>query len=527
MTFESTPNLGGGASSASTLVPVLEVKALTKSFSGVQALQGVDLQIASGEVHGLLGANGCGKSTLIKILAGFYCADGGHIHVNGREIALPFGPRGLRDHGVAFVHQDLGLVPDSTVIEHMALDYYGAESLVKRINWRSERQRVSDLLNRFEVDVDPDSTIDVLSPVQRAMVAVVRAVGDQEVGDYESSGAKLLILDEPTVFLPSEQVDLLLSLLQRLKSRGDSVLLVSHDIDEVLAATDRVTVLRDGKLIGSRNTSGSTRSDVVEMILGSPEVHLPRTASADQSKKRTLLKADKISGERIRDLDLEVRAGEVLGVTGLAGSGFEELPELLFGARPLKAGTITVADEEIRHANPLKLMSRRVVLIPADRKADGAAQQLTLVENLSLPFLGDHLRGWKIGWKKLRTQAKAICLRLNVVPPNVELPFGNLSGGNQQKALIGKWLETEPEVMLLNEPTQGVDIGARKEIFKLIRATVSDGMGVLCATSDYEQLVEMADRVIVLCNGRLSGELLGDEITKDSLAAAVYSKGAS
>jgi ribose transport system ATP-binding protein len=263
------------------------------------------------------------------------------------------------------------------------------------------------------------------------------------------------------------------------------------------------------------------------MILGAPEVHFARTASSDTSAKRIILKADKISGERVRELNIEVRAGEVLGVTGLAGSGFEELPELLFGARPLRAGSITVATEVVRNATPSKLMARRVVLIPADRKAVGAAQQLTIVENLSLPFLNEYSNGWKIGWQKLKSQAKAICHRLNVVPPNVELTFGNLSGGNQQKALIGKWLETEPEVMLLNEPTQGVDIGARKEIFKLIRATVSNGMGVLCATSDYEQLVEMADRVIVLSNGRQTGELFGEEITKDSLAAAVYSRGAS
>ena len=527
MNFESVGNEGGGASSASTRVPVLDVHALSKSFNGVRALQEVNLQINPGEVHGLLGANGCGKSTLIKILAGFYQAEGGRVHVNGREIALPLGPRGLRQQGVAFVHQDLGLVPDSTVLEHLALDFYGASSLLKRINWASERNRAAELLDRFDVDVDPGAMVDTLSPVQRAMVAVVRAVGHQESEEQEFSEAKLLVLDEPTVFLPSEQVDVLFNLLQKLKEGGDSVLLVSHDLDEVLASTDRVTVLRDGKLIGSRNTQGSTRADVVEMILGQREVHAARSTFSHTKDTITLLKADKIAGERVRDLSIELRAGEVLGVTGLAGSGFEELPELLFGARPLRAGTVTVAAEEIRDASPARLMSRQVVLIPSDRKADGAAQGLTMVENLSLPFINDHARGWKIGWQKLRVQAQAICERLNVVPPNVELTFGNLSGGNQQKALIGKWLETNPKVMLLNEPTQGVDIGARREIFKLVRATVSDGVAVLCATSDYEQLVEMADRVIILSNGRLNGELVGDEITKDSLAASVYAKGAT
>jgi ribose transport system ATP-binding protein len=528
MSFAHSVETGGGADGAPTGNPLLQVIGLSKAFNGVPALREVDLEILPGEVHGLLGANGCGKSTLIKVLAGFHAADGGRILVNGEEVELPLGPRGLRDHGMAFVHQDLGLAPSSTVLEHMALDSYGAYGGLTRISWRRERARVGELLARFEVDVDPMATIDTLTPVQRAMVAVVRAAGDQEAASAGSDRTgNVLVLDEPTVFLPREEVELLFALLRRLKAQGDSVLLVSHDLDEVLAATDRVTVFRDGRLVGSRETAGSTRGDIVQMILGARDEHVVRESAVVRDDLPPLLSAHNISGDRVKDLTLDLRSGEVVGVTGLAGSGFEELPELLFGARKLRSGTITVDGYEVKRPSPGELMSKRVVLIPADRKAEGAAQGLTVVENLALPFIEEHKGGWRLHWKQLREQAFAICERLAVVPLNPDLNFGNLSGGNQQKALLGKWLQTGPMVMLLNEPTQGVDIGARREIFRLIRAAVADGMAVLCATSDYEQLVEMADRVIVLNNGRLQDELHGDDITKDSLATAVYSEGAA
>jgi ribose transport system ATP-binding protein len=528
MSFAHSVENGGGADGAPTGIPLLQVTGLTKLFNGVPALREVDLEILPGEVHGLLGANGCGKSTLIKVLAGFHPADGGRIFVNGEEVPLPLGPRGLREHGMAFVHQDLGLAPSSTVMEHMALDSYGASRGLTRISWRNERARVEELLARFEVDVDPQATIDTLSPVQRAMIAVVRAAGDQEASARGSDrSGSVLVLDEPTVFLPREEVELLFALLRRLKAQGNSVLLVSHDLDEVLAATDRVTVFRDGRLVGSRETAGSTRSDIVQMILGARDEHVVRENAVVRDDLPPLLSAEGISGDRVKELSIELRSGEVVGVTGLAGSGFEELPELLFGARKLKTGRITVDGYDVRRPSPGELMARRVVLIPANRKAEGAAQGLTVTENLAVPFFDEHGRGWRLRWKHLREQAYAICERLSVVPLNPELNFGNLSGGNQQKALLGKWLQAGPMVMLLNEPTQGVDIGARREIFRLIRAAVADGMSVLCATSDYEQLVEMADRVLVLNNGRLQHELFGEDITKDSLATAVYSEGAA
>lgn len=515
---------GGRAKSASTGAELLKITGLKKAFAGVPALRGVDLDIRAGEIHGLLGANGCGKSTLIKILAGFYFGDDGEISINGVEHKLPLGPRGLSDSGIAFVHQDLGLVPSLTVLEHMALDSNGTKPGLRRISWKKERSRVEELLTRFDLDLDADAKIDTLSPVQKAMVAIVRAVGHPGLTDGKAGS--LLVLDEPTVFLPRDEINVLFSLLRKLKSQGDSVLLVSHDLDEVLEITDRVTVFRDGSLVGTRNTSDCTRQDVVEMILGSRDVQGKRQVAKVRTDIEPRLAARNVDGERVRNLSIDLRAGEVVGVTGLAGSGFEELPELLFGARPWRAGTLTVNGKDVKSPTPKEMMSHQVVLVPSDRKADGGAQELTVLENLSLPFFSNFARGWSIRWNVLRERAEGISQKFNVTPKNVDLELGKLSGGNQQKAMLGKWLQTKPTVMLLNEPTQGVDVGARREIFKLLREAVTDDMAILCATSDYEQLVELADRVLILAEGEVREELHGSEITKESMAEAIYSQGA-
>jgi len=515
---------GGRANSASTGAELLKITGLKKAFAGVPALRGVDLDIRAGEIHGLLGANGCGKSTLIKILAGFYFGDDGEISINGVEHKLPLGPRGLSDSGVAFVHQDLGLVPSLTVLEHMALDSNGTKPGFHRISWKQERTRVETLLNRFDLNLDVDAKVDTLSPVERAMVAIVRAVGRQE--EVTGQAGSLLVLDEPTVFLPRDEINTLFVLLRKLKAQGDSVLLVSHDLDEVLEITDRVTVFRDGSLVGTRNTAECTRQDVVEMILGARDVQGKRQEAKVRTDIEPRLAARNVDGERVRNLSIDLRAGEVVGVTGLAGSGFEELPELLFGARTWRAGTLTVNGKDVKSPTPKEMMSHQVVLVPSDRKADGGAQDLTVLENLSLPFFSNFARGWSIRWNVLRERAENISQTFNVTPKNIDLELGKLSGGNQQKALLGKWLQTKPAVMLLNEPTQGVDVGARREIFKLLREAVKGDMAILCATSDYEQLVELADRVLILADGEVREELQGSEITKESMAEAIYSQGA-
>lgn len=499
--------------------PLIKIRDLCKSFNGVPALSGVSLDIRPGEVHGLLGANGSGKSTLIKILAGVYNADGGVVTIRGDEVSAPFGSRGLRDHGLGFVHQDLGLVSESTVLEHMALDSSGSSWPWRRVDWASERKRVTELLNRFEIDIDPNATVDVLTPVQRAMVAIVRAVGAQEAA---AGQGQILVLDEPTVFLPRHEVDVLFKVIDRLREQGDAVLLVSHDLDEIVQITDRVTVFRNGELAGTRETADVNREDLVQLILGTRDQQAIKTHVSAHKDATPVMSVTGLRGAQMRDLDLELYAGEVVGVTGLAGSGFEELPDVLFGAQPAVAGTIEYDGRRVPNPTPAQSMRDGVVLIPANRKEHGGSLEMSVLENMSLPFLTRRARGFRVDWAVMASQAQQTCERLQVKPADPEALFGHLSGGNQQKVLIGKWMDTEPSVLLLNEPTQGVDIGARREIFKLVRAATAQGMAVLCATSDYEQLVEMADRVVVLDRGRTRHELHGEHITKDALASAVY-----
>ena len=495
------------------------------------ALSGVDFDIRPGEVHGLLGANGCGKSTLIKVLAGFHQADAGQILVSGTEVSLPLGPRGLRDHGMAFVHQDLGLVPNSTVLEHMALDTYGRFGGLATVSLAQGARPRRGAPARFEVNVDLDATVDTLSPVQRAMVAIVRAVGGQQAADSGSERAgRVLVLDEPTVFLPRDEVEILFALLRRLKEQGDAVLLVSHDLDEVLAGTDRLTVLRDGRLVGTRETEAS---DTPRRRRDDPRrARRARGTTGDGGPRRpaaAAVRRDPITGDRHQETCPSRPASPVRSSASRdwPGSGFEELPELLFGARKLHAGSIAVGG--VTRQAPLSRSEldgpRTSCLIPSDRKKEGAAQELTVTENLARPLPQGPTQAVGVcAGHNCAQQALTICTRLNVKPLNPSLNFGNLSGGNQQKALLGKWLQTNPSIMLLNEPTQGVDVGARKEIFRLIRSAVTDGMAVLCCTSDYEQLVEMADRVVVLHDGRVHKQLYGADITKAQLAASIYSE---
>jgi ribose transport system ATP-binding protein len=503
---------------------LLRVTGLVKRFGGVPALAGVNLAVAVGEVHGLLGANGCGKSTLIKVLAGVHDADEGTVAVHGRDVPMPFSADGLRHLGLSFVHQDLGLYPAATVLEHLALDHASGRGAGRPIAWKRERRRTADLLARFEVPVDPGARIDQLTPVNRAMVAIVRAVAAQELYASASgdTSAHLLVLDEPTVFLPRADVAVLFGLIDRLRRSGNSVILVSHDLDEVLEICDRVTVLRDGANVATRAVGDLTRDELVELILGMRIGAVRRPAETAARGPEVALRLRGVCGGRVRDLDLDLHPGEVVGVTGLAGSGVEEIAELIYGAEPLVSGTIEVGDEAITHPTPQAMLTRHIVLLPADRKALGSAPALTVLENLALPFFGEAFKGGRLRWGALRQQAQDTCVGLSVKPADPSALFSSLSGGNQQKALLGKWLNTAPKVMLLAEPTQGVDVGARQEIFRLVRAAVAQGGSVLCATSDYEQLVQLADRVLIFADGRITSELTGDQIDKDALTTAIY-----
>jgi ribose transport system ATP-binding protein len=369
------------------------------------------------------------------------------------------------------------------------------------------------------VRLDPTAPVSSLKAVERALLAIVRAIEEiRSVGH----GHGLLILDEPTVFLPREGVERLFSLIRSAAAAGTSVLFVSHDLDEVREITDTVTVLRDGRVHGTVKTAEASESDLVEMIIGRRLAQL-ELERPDASAHSNAIAVEDLIGTKARGLSLQVRTGEVLGVTGLLGSGFDELPYLLFGARPCFGGELRTPDAtySMSSMTPQRALAAGIALIPADRQRDGSIGSLTIASNVMMQVLDDY-RPMSLKLRGLSRRAGELCDEFDVRPNDPGRNYQSLSGGNQQKALVAKWMQTEPQLLLLHEPTQGVDVGAREQIFRMLSAAAEGGMSILCASSDYEQLAAICDRVLVIGNGRIVRELTGADVVKERIAEQVY-----
>ncbi|MDQ0393984.1 sugar ABC transporter ATP-binding protein [Labrys monachus] len=489
---------------------------LTKTFGGQRALDDASLEVAQGEVHGLLGQNGSGKSTLIKVLAGFHAPDpGGRLTICGTDVPMPLAPGAFRRHRISFVHQHLGLIPSLTVLENMLIGRL-AHSRSLAINWGRERRAAAARFESYGVPLDPGATLADLSPVQRALLAIMRATEEMQGGEGEGNG--LLILDEPTPFLPRRDVDQLFRVVRAVVAGGASVIFVSHDVDEVLEITDRATVLRDGRVAGRLVTARSSKQDFIEAIVGR-RLALAERPPAPPAAAAPLLTVTGLSGGTIAGLDLTAAEGEVVGLTGLIGSGYDEIPYLLYGARPA-AGALRLGGDDFGLAgfSPREAMARGVVLIPGDRPNAGAIGVLPVSDNVTMPVLGTRFRGWRLDRGGMVRLARELGERFDVRPPNPLLPMAALSGGNQQKVLLAKWLQQAPRLVLLDEPTQGVDIGARQTVFRHIADAAAAGATVLCASSDYEQLAAICSRVLIFSEGRVVATLTGSDITKEAIA---------
>jgi ribose transport system ATP-binding protein len=502
--------------------PALQVSMIAKTFGGARALKGISFDVARREVHGLLGQNGSGKSTFVKILSGFYPPDpGGTLSLFGQHVPLPMPPGSFRELRLAFVHQNLGLVPSLTVLENLRV--FHTTSGKGLINWRTERAAALEALGRFGIDLDLNARVASLSQTQRALLAIVRAA--QDLSDTGSGGGNrgILVLDEPTPFLPREGIHRLFTLVRQLVSEGASVLFISHDIDEVREITDRATILRDGEVTATIETKSASHDDFVEGIVGR------RITTARGDRKTTAVAAVKAS---IRDIaepslhlpSLDLAAGEIVGLTGLIGSGYERIPYLVFGATKSGSGTLTFNGftRALSDMNPGFAVANGIALLPADRPKASGIGSLPIVDNL---LMLDMNRFWsRTGLKrrKMMEEAGRQSTVFEVRPNNPSLKLGALSGGNAQKVLLAKWLIRNPGLLLLDEPTQGVDVGARQQLFAIVRAAAAAGASVLCASSDFEQLAQLCDRVLIFARGRVVAELIGDEITKDHIAERCY-----
>jgi ribose transport system ATP-binding protein len=503
--------------------PLVEVRSVSKSFQGQQALKGVSLTLHRGRVKALIGHNGSGKSTLIKVLSGFHLPDPDDGSVWVDEVRLRLGdPVASARLGLRFIHQDLGLLDQLTVVENLKL---GGGSYASRevgpIRWRTERREAARLLGSYDIRISPSALMSSASPVQRTEIAIVRALQDEE-------NVRVLVLDEPTATLPDAEVAKLFRTIRIAVRRGISVLYVSHRLEELYEIADDFLVLRDGQVVGEGTPASIDRAHLIELITGSAPVatrstRLTSAAGSNEpsSESARLLRLEGVAAGHLRRLNLDVRAGEIVGLAGLAGSGVHDLPELLVGRIPVSAGSISVDGQVWAKADPVVALLHRVAVLPGAKQLKSIGS-MNVRENVTLPSIS---RFWRKGFFRYadeRREVSDLLVDYAILPRSTERGFSTLSGGNQQKACVAKWMRTKPKLLVLDEPTAGVDVGGRLEILRLIRQAADDGVGVLICSSDLEDLADICERVIIVRQGVDDGELAGDEVKREIITAKCY-----
>ena len=488
----------------------LEVAGLVKQFPGTRALDHVNLTVRHGEIHALLGENGAGKSTLIRQICGASQPTEGKILIEGVEVSLP-SPHAAAALGVAVVHQHFNLVPQISVAENLFLTDGLPRHAGLIINWAEAYRRARALLDRVGLDIDPRREVSLLRPDEAAMVAIAKAIG---------TNAKLIILDEPTAALLPAEVSVLFGHMRRLASEGHAFLYVSHRLAEVFEIADRVTVLRDGRNAGLWAREQMSRRAIIEAIVGSQKTFIEEAATAPPTKGETLLSAVGAGGGRVAEMSFDLSAHEILGIAGLPGSGAEEALDLLYGRYLMTVGRLVIRGAEVKLRSPRDAKAAGLALVPKDRHAESLLPGASVRENISLPNLGQFvadpiLRLIRRG--KERVEAETVARRLSVKMASVEAPIQSLSGGNQQKAILGRWLASGAKIFMLNSPTAAVDIGAKAEIYALIRQIAADGAGVIFTSTEVEEFPRVCHRVLVFREGRIAGELLGKDATEANI----------
>ena len=510
MTDQSPPPHSGGGYDAR--VPVLALRDISKSFGSIRALRSAQLDLYPGEVHALMGENGAGKSTLVKIIAGMHAPSGGQILVAGQETRLP-SPRAATQAGIAVVHQELLLFPELTVAENVFSGHYPRRGGV--IDWAGMRARARDLLADLDChDLDVDRRVGTLSVAMRQRGEIARAL---------NQNARVLILDEPTAALGESDAERLLEIVLRLRRRGVGIVYVSHRMNEIFRIADRMTVLRDGSWIGTREAASTTEADLVSMMVGRavdqvfPKISVPIGGPVLQVAGLT-------GGPLVRDASFTLHRGEILGIAGLVGSGRTELAQTLFGITPAKSGTIRLNGQDLRIGSPRAARDAGIAYVPEDRGHQGLVKPMTIRENISMAVLD---RISPAGFVRRAHEAQLARRgfdRLGVRAAGIEQPVGQLSGGNQQKVVIAKWLETGPSVLILDEPTRGIDVGAKSEIHRLMGEMVSRGLSIIMISSELPEVLAMSDRILVIAEGRITATLTRDQATAETVGLAMTAR---
>ncbi|AJQ96993.1 sugar ABC transporter ATP-binding protein [Gynuella sunshinyii] len=492
---------------------LLQIEDISKGFAGVQALNNVSLSVSAGEVHALLGENGAGKSTLIKVLTGVYRRDKGRILLNQQEIMARDAGH-AQQLGISTVYQEVNLIPTLTVTENLTLLHQNKKFGL--ISWNSAEQTARKMLQRVGLDIDPSRQLDSYSVAVQQLIAIARAIGTE---------ARLLILDEPTASLDSREIERLFDLMRQLKSQGMGIIFVTHFLDQVYEITDRISVLRNGEHVGTYVTSELPREQLISAMIG-------KTFSAESSRRSalnnsngdapSLLEISELGKQRhLSPVSLSIASGEIVGLAGLLGSGRTELCDLVFGARHADQGGIQIRGTKRDISNPRQAIRNKIGYCPEDRKHDGIVAELSVRENMILALQAN--RGWwsSIPMAEQKQLVEKMIARLAIKTPDMNKPIGELSGGNQQKVILARWLITHPEILILDEPTRGIDVGAHHEIIEIMKELCDQGMGLMVASSELEELVAFANRVVVLRDRKKVAELAGEEISQKAIVNAI------
>ncbi len=485
---------------------LLELREITKSFGGVRALKGVSFDLRAGEIHALVGENGAGKSTLIKVVTGAHAPDQGDLWVQGQAVAA-MSPTRARELGIAAIYQQPALFPDLTVAENIAI---GLEpgGVLRRIRWKERGDRARRLLERIGARIDVQTRVRKLSMPEQQLVEIARALGAE---------ARILIMDEPTASLSDQEVDRLFQVIVDLKAHGVGVVYISHRLEELPRVADRVTALRDGAVVGTRRMDETSRGELIRMMVGRElKAVFPKTAVAAGD---VVLETRGLSCARtgVRNVDLVVRAGEIVGLAGLVGAGRTELARVLFGLTPADGGEIRLRDRPVKIPSPGAAVRLGVAYVPEDRRRHGVILEMTTAANITLATLRQISRLGFLDFARERAIAHDYVARLGVKTPSLDAPVGNLSGGNQQKVALARWLVAGPALLILDEPTQGVDVGAKAEIHRLMSELAERGLAVLMISSELPEILGMSDRIVVMRSGAIMGTLERSGATQESI----------
>ena len=479
-----------------------------KSYAGVHALRGASFELRAGEVHALVGENGAGKSTLIRTITGAIEADSGKVELDGKVIT-DNSPRAAKSLGIAAIYQQPALFPELSVTENLAL---GLEQSAfwRRIDWKARRRRASELLSQVGAGIDPDTLVCDLSMPQQQMVEIARAIG---------ADARVLIMDEPTATLSDDEAQNLFNVIRQFRASGAGIIYISHRLEELPVIADRVTVLRDGRSIETRLINDVTRDELIHLMVGRELSAIFPKRAVELGETLLELRGFGCSKAGVSDVNLTVRKGEIVGLAGLAGAGRTELARIVFGLTPADQGEIVLRGQRVCTNNPAEAIKQGIAYLPEDRRRHGVIAELPISSNITLASLGELSRPWSMDFRREREIASQYVSRFEIRTPALFSAVAMLSGGNQQKVALSRWLATRPSLLILDEPTQGIDVGAKSEIHELMMELAEEGVAILMISSEMPEILGMSDRVAVMRGGTICAVLNREEATQQKILA--------